>query len=1145
LNSVLYSKDGTKLLQYPAAKSDSGFVLDNAVRTIESRAFEGQQNIQSINLSKATKIMDYAFYGAENLATVSNGGAIVFVGKSAFDNTLWLEQFSTANVILGKVYVKYKEVTQNQNISISSSILHIADGAFEGSTITSVTFQNTLQSIGAFAFYNCDSLTSMTIPRNVVEIGEYAFANSTQINAINMLTLYPPRLGYGAFNNESATRKIYLPSLVQDSYEQENDWKDYLPSFDVKTITVNFNMGAAPAYSQTIQIDYYSYVSGLPQIQNGYYSNYTFQGWFLSNQQYINGSIFDVFGDTVTLTAKWGAVKYGITYVIQNGTNHSLNPLEYTFNKMVTFYAPSVQSGYVFDGWYLESDFSGEKIVRFNMGTSGNKTVYAKIVPTIQTAYFDVNDNSEHPAYISQAQKNDVVYNGNNDMPVPTRNGYEFLGWFDQSVGGVQYTNASGEATRPWDKIYGTTLYAHWETECYYIRINLNGSIVWLGGNGDLASESIPLMYGQTFVCPYALALELVNAQSMKTGYKFLYFVDSNGNLLHTLYHTVPDYGTNGMIYTISAKWEKEQHSIYFDSNGGSSVNNITYVQYDEVISLPLPTKSGFNFTGWVVKDNNVTGYPKYSGFDYFRMPDLTVVTQQNGSIGLEATWENESYAIYFDSVGGSSVSPKVVSYLLMPSTYSVPTKNGYLFAGWYDSTAYTNQYATSSGMPTKEWDKAFGTTLYAEWTLENYLIFYNLNAGTNNPLNVETYNIEQTVSLYDPIRDGYEFEGWFDTVNNNFYAHISLNSTGDRYFEAMWYADEYYITNIGGTHTYNSRIVVVDLTNVNLTKSFSFSVGSAVQEITFRSENYSATPINMAITCSFRYISINIRFINIHMKPSANDVHAVAINGYNIGVSLFYSGTNSIIGGNGTSRLGVNEVGEPGAAGIYAVNNYIYISGIGSLTITGGNGGASGKGENGQKGADGNDFGFIIAHGGSGEAGSAGLTGKNGARGGYGIDAAYVGIQGSANNLSIIGGTGGTGGRGGDGGNGGRGGHGGGSILIAMNGGDGGAGEQGGRGGDGGAGGFGISGTYSIPSFCISNGTQGIKGRGGDGGKGGDGGSNGPSSLTTGTHGNGGDGGDGGDPGSGVRAAGETNDSNYIGLSGAAGDYWYAEWTW
>lgn len=53
--------------------------------------------------------------------------------------------------------------------------------------------------------------------------------------------------------------------------------------------------------------------------------------------------------------------------------------------------------------------------------------------------------------------------------------------------------------------------------------------------------------------------------------------------------------------------------------------------------------------------------------------------------------------------------------------------------------------------------------TANANKTLLTYNITYNLNEGTNNSQNPNTYTVEDTITLKEATKTGYTFAGWYE----------------------------------------------------------------------------------------------------------------------------------------------------------------------------------------------------------------------------------------------------------------------------------------------------------------------------------------------------------------------------------------------
>ncbi len=83
-DGVLYNKDKTTLIAYPAMKLDTEFVIPESVKLIDKTAFNYNVNIESVELTAVEEIGEYAFEGCTKLAEVKLPKTLKTVRKNAF-----------------------------------------------------------------------------------------------------------------------------------------------------------------------------------------------------------------------------------------------------------------------------------------------------------------------------------------------------------------------------------------------------------------------------------------------------------------------------------------------------------------------------------------------------------------------------------------------------------------------------------------------------------------------------------------------------------------------------------------------------------------------------------------------------------------------------------------------------------------------------------------------------------------------------------------------------------------------------------------------------------------------------------------------------------------------------------------------------
>ena len=86
---------------------------------------------------------------------------------------------------------------------------------------------------------------------------------------------------------------------------------------------------------------------------------------------------------------------------------------------------------------------------------------------------------------------------------------------------------------------------------------------------------------------------------------------------------------------------------------------------------------------------------------------------------------------------------------------------------------------------------------------IESYTITYELDGGTNAPENPAGYNVEtETITLKDPVKTGYAFDGWYKTEDftGEAVTEITQGSTGNITLYAKWILLPEMVLVAGGT---------------------------------------------------------------------------------------------------------------------------------------------------------------------------------------------------------------------------------------------------------------------------------------------------------------------------------------------------------
>ena len=154
VNGVLYNKDKTTIICYPAGKKDNNYKIPDSVTEIDDYAFNGCISLSSVTIpNSVTSIGVYAFEYCASLKSITIPDSVPLVGPGAFSNC-----------------------TNLTSVTIQNGVMYIGNEAFANCTsLTGITIPDSVTWIGRYSFDGCTSLTSITIPNSVTSIGKKAF----------------------------------------------------------------------------------------------------------------------------------------------------------------------------------------------------------------------------------------------------------------------------------------------------------------------------------------------------------------------------------------------------------------------------------------------------------------------------------------------------------------------------------------------------------------------------------------------------------------------------------------------------------------------------------------------------------------------------------------------------------------------------------------------------------------------------------------------------------------------------------------------------------------------------------------------------------------------------------------------------------
>ncbi len=367
------------------------------------------------------------------------------------------------------------------------------------------------------------------------------------------------------------------------------------------------------------------------------------------------------------------------------------------------------KEGFTFSGWGCEGHF-----------VIGPATFYASWLANTYMINLNPGEGEVSAAFA------EISYDSVYQLPVPTREGYGFAGWY---YGNTQMTDSSGYGISRWNIADDATLTAKWAANFYNVTANKNisaaGTVAGAGSKEYLSSVTL--------------------TASANAGYTWLGWYDGD-----TLLTAEEEYSftmpMNDVAYT--AKWAS--YGVTINKNisvAGGVSGNALRVTAGQQHTVEATTLTGYTWLGWYEDGELVSEERVYQ----FIMPAKNVV--------LVATWGHFSLAFSANIsaagwVGGDSGFISAgTSCNVSATTYS-----GYTWQGWYEGeTLVSTDQTYSFLMPARNY------ILQATWGDYSITVIKNIPAAGS--ISGASGRTEAGTSCFNQAStvEGYTFLGWYE----------------------------------------------------------------------------------------------------------------------------------------------------------------------------------------------------------------------------------------------------------------------------------------------------------------------------------------------------------------------------------------------
>ena len=654
--------------------------------------------------------------------------------------------YDTAKALTANGFERKYTVTYNHNYSGSSNTSKTATYSFKN--------WNTNAGGTGTAYNNSASVKNLTTV-NGGTVNLYAQWTSSSV------TYVPARTGYifggwykeaGCTNKATETNGTYTPTANITLYAK---WTPI-------TYTVKYNGNGNTGGSTTSSTHTYDTAKNLTA--NGFERKYT----VTYNHNYSGSSNTS---KTATYSFKNWNTNAGGTGTAYNNSA-SVKNLTTVNGGTVNLYAQWTSSsvtyvpartGYIFGGWYKEAGCTNKATETNGTYTpTANITLYAKWTPIVYTVKYNGNG-----ATGGSTASSTHTYDVNKAL---TANGFErkYTVTYNHNYSGSSNTSRVSTYTfKNWNIAANGTGTAYNNSQTVKNLTTTNGGTVNLYAQWNSASITyVPARTGYIFEGWYKEA-NCTNKAS-----------EANGTY------------TPGANITLYAKWRAITYTIKYNGNGATGGNTESVVHtYDTVKAL---RENGYTRNYTVIYNHNYKESTNVS-----KTGTYTFKNWNEKSNGTGIVYGNKESVLNLTATNGATIN-MYAQWESHSITY-VPTREGYIFGGWYLEASCENK--VSDGAYTPEGN----ITVYAKWIPITYTVKYEGNGATGGITenSVHTYDVAKALTA-----NGFERK-YEVTYNHNYSGSTNTNKTGIYTFK-NWGRKE------KEEEKYGNRETVINLSNTN-----------------------------------------------------------------------------------------------------------------------------------------------------------------------------------------------------------------------------------------------------------------------------------------------------------------------------------------
>lgn len=570
-------------------------------------------------------------------------------------------------------------------------------------------------------------------------------------------------------------------------------------------------------------VDYATYSLWTPNAEDGY----EFSGWYQKAADIgVKAKVEKLYmAKEWKLYGKFTPIEYTIRYDYRDGKATSTNPTTYTVESDTITLADATGAdwGKTFLEWH---DENGQKITEIPTGSTGDRVITAYWNWPVHLHYLDKDNNEIESAtlYVSELEPGACV------LPTGEKTGYDFDGWYEakKDIGTASHKLNALSIAKKWE-LYGR----------YTAKTDVSYTVKYLreGDNKVLAPEKV--VTDQTF------DTEVTEQAADVVGYtpdapsktmildeynKVLTFSYSANTYDYTVRHikqlpdgsydeanaevetlsgkfealaavTAKDYGSHYPTndadtkqnikiekgLTIDVKYDLDEHTLTFETNGGSAINPVT-VRHGNAVARPAdPTKDKYTFIGW------------YADPEFTEEYDFATVLEADKTIYAK-------FELTSTPIGDIYVRYDVLHIKQLPDgTYDLANAEVEHLSAKKDTTVtavikdyrathHVNVNRTLSkltGTAIQPYKGVDGKPVYTILSVYYDLDFHTLTFDTMGGSKIAPETVRHGLTVAkpkDPVNGGYIFDGWYTDKTFRHRYDFSTPLTEDITIYAKWF---------------------------------------------------------------------------------------------------------------------------------------------------------------------------------------------------------------------------------------------------------------------------------------------------------------------------------------------------------------------